>query len=243
MAALGSDVDVFGAPGNGGCGAPSPPKASPREVDIAATDQEELSPLVADTERANVPPQPAPGAMIEADEIDWQGRRLIYIGRIRLLRIRGRTLFIGPHWYATLAMLCVINAVGSMFIWGIAMSLGAVHLAGGLLATVGSTLACIQCAVGDPGILRPHPSSNGGPCKHIQYLPSNGKKKCEPCGIIQTGGSLHCEYCEVCIVGWDHHCPWMSKCIGARNLQAFYRFLCTAMGSLAYIVTCTILSS
>jgi len=186
-----------------------------------------------------------PTAHVEADALPWNGRHCMKLGRIRLLRVAGHTLFVGPHWYCTFAMLGVINGVGCMFLFGVASFLGSLHLLGGFLATIGSSVACIACSMGDPGIVQ-HPggpSGTGGPGKPHQMLPSSGKRECNACNIIQPRGCLHCEYCEVCIVGWDHHCPWMSKCIGGQNLQAFNRFMGVSMISLTYVVIVTVVTA
>lgn len=181
------------------------------------------------------------------DDTLWQGRRCIWFGRIRVFRVLGTVVFIGPHWYASIIMLASIIAVGGLFLVQVAPNRGFVHAAAGTICTLLSIASFLQCALADPGILRPWPNGHEGLPKvsgrePLQLIPSSGRRSCNACGIVQPKGCLHCEFCEVCVSEYDHHCPWMSKCIGGKNLSAFYSFLCMSLASLAYIVIATITS-
>merc|ERR1711884_948437 len=111
---------------------------------------------------------------------------------------------------------------------------------GGAFAGLTSSLACIRCAVANPGILQAQLGSKGDAGDALQIWPSEGSRYCVACGIIQPRGTMHCEHCQVCILGWDHHCPWMSKCIGEANLEAFHTFLIVSFCSLGYVVICAL---
>lgn len=174
--------------------------------------------------------------------ITWEGRRHVWFGRVCVIRLCGqRALYVGPHWYCTLLMLAVILGVGTMFLTRVAVHIHKLHLVGGALAMLGSAEALLRCALLNPGILLKQPV---GVSSSIRP-PESGRRRrfCNICNIQQPMGAAHCNFCKVCISGWDHHCPWMSKCIGEKNLQEFYAFLSTSLGSLAYIVVTTMLSS
>merc|ERR1712194_197989 len=178
------------------------------------------------------------------------------MGRLRLFKLAGRTLSVGPHWYFTLVMLAVINFVGGGFTLTIAPTMNFGFRIGGCIATLGSTLTLLSCAWSDPGLLQPRPSSTAKNKDIItllestaqknvkkQWRTSDGDRICTVCRILQPVGTLHCEYCHVCVADWDHHCPWMGKCIGSGNIQAFYSFICFSFSSLIFIVASTLISS
>ncbi|CAK9079060.1 Putative ZDHHC-type palmitoyltransferase 2 (Zinc finger DHHC domain-containing protein 2) [Durusdinium trenchii] len=165
------------------------------------------------------------------------------IGRIRILRCFGGTVYVGPHWCCSFVMLSVILAIGFSFMSYNSGRGSWLHSFLGLLATLGSAVSFLACATANPGILQPTPGSAGGPGKPEQYFPSNGKRHCTACDIKQPVGVLHCDYCHVCIQGWDHHCPWMNKCIGENNLLFFNSFLAISLSSLGYIVLATMIGS
>lgn len=177
----------------------------------------------------------------------WDGRRWVWIGRLFAIRVIGDfVVCIGPHWYCTLAMLCVIFGVGGMYTFGLAMHLHVFHALAGVFCTWSSAGALLACALVDPGVLEPRPGAvdrRDARKRQTQYRPSPGNRMCEFCEIMQPRGCVHCEYCDVCVAGWDHHCPWMSKCIGYRNLMAFYTFLGVALSSLGYIVVVTVMNT
>mmetsp|Transcript_21019 Transcript_21019/g.40213 ORF Transcript_21019/g.40213 Transcript_21019/m.40213 type:complete len:234 (-) Transcript_21019:154-855(-) len=175
--------------------------------------------------------------------VQWGGRYQIWLGRVCVVKIFGKALFIGPHWYCTLIMLGVILGVGTMYITRVAVYVNTYHVVGGVLVTALSAEALLRCALTDPGILQPHPRAPGGAGSPKQYMPSPGDRRCSACDISQPKGSMHCEFCRICVMGWDHHCPWMGKCIGDANLQEFYAFLCCSLSSLAYIVVMTMISA
>jgi len=174
--------------------------------------------------------------------VQWGGQRQIWLGRVCVVKICGKALFIGPHWYCTLIMLGVILGVGTMYITRVAVYANTYHVVGGVIVTAVSAEALLRCAWIDP-ILQPHPKAPGGPGSRRQYRPFDGDKVCSACRIIPPKGSMHCEFCRICVTGWDHHCPWMGKCIGDANLQEFYAFLCCSFSSLAYIVVMTMISA
>merc|ERR1712118_265429 len=63
------------------------------------------------------------------DPATWQDRRYVWFGRIRALRVFGKVVYIGPHWYASLIMLFAIIGVGSLFLTQVASELGFLHKA------------------------------------------------------------------------------------------------------------------
>lgn len=174
--------------------------------------------------------------------IPFHGARSVKYGRIHAIRLRKSVFWVGPHWYFSIIMLSFVIFVGCLFVYSVALTAGAVHVVCGMLVTFLTTVAFLQCALSDPGILRDSPG-NPAQSPPVQLLPSSGRRECASCAIVQPKGSLHCEYCRVCIAGYDHHCPWMSKCIGKGNAHHFYTFICVALSSLLYIVVAAIMAT
>merc|ERR1712072_1207649 len=114
---------------------------------------------------------------------------------------------------------------------------GPVNLLGGTVATLGSTMAFLRCALSNPGILRPR----RGTVEDSSRFPP-GASICRKCQISQPVGTKHCDFCQVCVDHLDHHCPWMSKCIGSGNISYFYNFLCVSLTSLVYVAVATMVN-
>jgi len=185
---------------------------------------------------------PPPAEVMDPRRIDWQGRHMVRFGTIRVYRVGKSILFIGPHWYCSLIMLIVIDAVGIFFV-SFATTLGPMNVLGGIFVTVATTLMFLRCALANPGILKQHPNRDSESTnKPLQSMQLQGIRACVTCDITPPLHAFHCEYCEVCINGHDHHCPWMSKCVGSGNLEPFYSFLCVGFSSLGYLFLAVIAS-
>eukprot|EP00438_Fugacium_kawagutii_P028194 Skav200363 [mRNA] locus=scaffold2518:97262:116783:- [translate_table: standard] len=177
---------------------------SPEFASSAETFDTEAAEMLAQKAKA-IPLTPLP---LEIEEAPAK------IGRIRILRCFGRSIFAGPHWCCSFVMLSVILAIGCSFTSYNSKRGSLLHTVLGFGVTLASAVSFVACATSNPGILKPTPGSVGGPGRPEQFYPSNGKRHCNACDLKQPAGVLHCEYCQVCIIGWDHHCPWMNKCIG-----------------------------
>jgi len=160
-----------------------------------------------------------------------------WLGRILTLRVPCGLVYIGPHWYCSVAMLCFILGAG-IYYGDSAVPNGPWQLLGGISATTLSTVTFLRCALANPGIL----TAQAADCAvAAEEVPMADGQRCDTCNLVQPSGTSHCEFCQVCIEGFDHHCPWMGKCIGKSNLCSFYTFLYVSMNSLAYIVVFTVL--
>lgn len=187
----------------------------------------------------------------EAEISLWHWR---WQGRILTLRVPCGLVYIGPHWYCSVVMLCFILGVGIFYCCS-AASNGPWQLLGGTTVTLLSTVTFLRCALANPGILKPQaedcavaaedapvmPGSPGVFGAKRRRAPMADGRRCNICNLVQPSGCSHCEFCQVCIEGFDHHCPWMGKCIGKSNLCSFYTFICVSMSSLAYIFVLTVL--
>lgn len=202
-----------------------------------------------------------PIAAMEVEEARVSGReRFTWLGRIAVVQAPwGDVLYIGPHWYCSVVMLCFILGIGFLYTYSLAALSGALHVLGGIAVTSISTLTFLQCVFANPGILKRQDAaaaeSGEAGLLHaedeltvVSSRPLNRRGRgprghCAKCNIKQPKGVSHCEFCEVCVLGHDHHCPWMGKCIGKRNLAAFHRFICIGFSSLGYIFVVTVLSA
>lgn len=187
----------------------------------------------------------------------WRRR---WLGRILAWRVPGGVLYIGPHWYCSIIMLCFILGVG---VFHCSATQDAGHRLFGVAITTLSTLTFLRCALANPGVLEASSSrllvisgyaledSTGGgeagpACASARaraYPGSALGRRCATCDVLQPSGCSHCDFCQVCVEGFDHHCPWMGKCIGRDNLCAFYSFIAVSMSSLAYIFISTVMTS
>lgn len=160
--------------------------------------------------------------------------------RIHTIRFGSWLAYVGPHWYATLGMLAMIQGIGGMYVFNTSVEIGAFHRAVGFLMTCWSSYALLRCAGRDAGFLVAPPKDELADEAILEGKERRGLRptnhKCQACGIIRPLGARHCDFCQICVAGWDHHCPWMSKCIGDSNTCAFYCFLRVAFGSLFYMV-------
>lgn len=155
-----------------------------------------------------------------------------WLGRIWVVKLAGRELFIGPHWYCSILMLVFILGVGIFHCSTVASATSdPLQLLGGLTVTSLSLISFLRCAFSDPGVLLKSPEDQ----MPTESTTAN-QRACSVCQVIQPRGCQHCHFCQVCILGHDHHCPWMGKCIGQKNLCAFYTFLTVAFSSLGYIM-------
>mmetsp|Transcript_53243 Transcript_53243/g.65276 ORF Transcript_53243/g.65276 Transcript_53243/m.65276 type:complete len:204 (-) Transcript_53243:72-683(-) len=152
-----------------------------------------------------------------------------WLGRIFVMKLAGRELYIGPHWYCSILMLAFILGVGVFHCTSVA-ALGWLQLCGGFAVTGSSLLSFLNCAFADPGILHKNPE------EQLPSLSEANHRTCQICQVVQPRGCQHCHFCQVCILGHDHHCPWMGKCIGRKNLCAFYTFLTVSFASLGYVM-------
>lgn len=180
----------------------------------------------------------------EADELSlWQWR---WLGRIFVFRFPGATIYIGPHWFFSMIMLCFILGVGFCYCSS-AAQMGRWQLAGGVLITILSTVTFLNCALSNPGVLRPKARSAEEPPEDVQSVLTTPSRtlgrRCSHCNVTKPEGCEHCSTCQVCVQGFDHHCPWMGKCIGKDNVFAFYTFIVVSMSSLAQIFIVTVILS
>lgn len=177
----------------------------------------------------------------------WRRR---WKGRILVWRIPLCVIYIGPHWYCSAIMLSFIVGVGYCFTVN---SLSTAQLFNGVAVTVLSTLTFLRCALSNPGIVDTRKAKTADETGSAVEQGRVGTdalrpaliagRKCNKCNVVPPPGSSHCDFCQVCVEGHDHHCPWMGKCIGKNNLYPFYIFICTSMGSLAYVFASTLLNA
>lgn len=166
-----------------------------------------------------------------------------WVGRILATHACGFTVFIGPHWYFSVVMLCLILGIGVMYTVNVAWRIGLWQTAGGCIVTVISAWTFLRCFVQSPGILRRQSATE------TEAEPESGEsaplrsRRCDICKVPQPRGVQHCDFCGVCVLGHDHHCPWMGKCIGQGNIHAFYVFIVSGFSSLFYIFIVTLLSA
>ena len=172
------------------------------------------------------------------------------LGRMMLLRLSPRVVVVlGPHWYTTIIMSCMIAGLGLGYAEYVTPLLRfSIFNRGVMYLLTACTLGvfCYLAYFSDPGLLTSTsdraPVPKGGFCRSeccpeisaINY-PSDGSTFCHTCGVIQPLGCLHCEFCDVCVTVHDHHCVWTSKCIGGANYRLFIGFMCLAFGSLTYM--------
>jgi len=105
----------------------------------------------------------------EADIPVWQWR---WLGRILTLRVPCGLVYIGPHWYCSIVMLCFILGVGIFYCCSAAPS-GPWQLLGGICVTTLSTVTFLRCALANPGILKPQVAECGIVAEEETVMPGS----------------------------------------------------------------------
>jgi len=193
--------------------------------------------------------------MMTDDEATIEVGQWTWLGRICVIQSPLGPLYVGPHWYCSVIMLSFILGVGIVYTYTVAMEHTALHVLGGLVVTVLSTVCFLHCALSDSGVVRVKSSSaqeageanaNGEGGADDSSRPIQRRefgRRCSHCNVVQHKGTSHCDFCKVCVEGFDHHCPWMGKCIGSGNALQFYTFLAVSLSSLGYIFIVTVVST
>lgn len=200
--------------------------------------------------KASCSDQDSPAKYVSINVQAAPSQRYRWIGAIFALRLPVGVVYIGPHWYLSMVMLCFITGVGLV---------GRSHIDEtankdkALAATLATVIVFFSVFVSDPGIvetqiqkvcseLSEHRCDREFERSKVETLIESarggvsGDRRCSKCDVIQPKDCAHCSFCKVCIRGYDHHCPWMGKCIGSGNLCKFWTFIMVGTSSLIYIV-------
>ena len=138
---------------------------------------------------------------------------------------------IGPHWFLTLFLNCLIITLGGTLYIFIIRRLKQLFKIVFFIFYFILIFFLDRAALIHPGI-------------EMEKEPTQNKYKfCNICKIYYNPDDKvsHCSMCQVCITKMDHHCVWIGKCVGKNNICAFFEMIIAVSFFYIYIIFCVII--
>ena len=138
---------------------------------------------------------------------------------------------IGPNWYMTLVLNCLILVISILLEWFIISHLNIIF------RIIFIILLFISIFLINRAALKYAEIANN------KYQDPFHNLYCDKCKIYYNifDKVSHCSLCKVCIIGFDHHCVWVGKCVGKGNLFAFYQMMIFGGIFYLFLIACVII--
>ena len=140
---------------------------------------------------------------------------------------------IGPNWYMTLGLICIIFIISGIIYTFILRKLHIIFRIIFLVFQIISIFCIIRTAL-----------------IHTEIVINKTQDKfndiyCDKCKIYYSCFEKveHCPICNACFIKLDHHCVWVGKCVGKDNICAFIEMVIFGSVFYLFLIACVIIYS
>ena len=138
---------------------------------------------------------------------------------------------IGPNWYMTLGLNCMIFIISFVIYFLIVRKLRFIYRITFLILSFITIISICRAALVHTEILM------------NKYPDLTHNSYCDKCKKYynRLDKVEHCNLCKVCIIKYDHHCVWVGKCIGKNNFAAFIQMMFIGCIFYIFLIACVII--